>query len=131
VTTCAIGSALDHSIHNPQRNQPDIQEEDDDEPPNRPLDFGPASKRTRTTSPHSARRAMVGRRAEREKGKQERWGKIMQNRKMDRDWRFMNDVLENVPQFTPANHGMFSVSWISSTEVIYCRSKRICTHYGR
>jgi hypothetical protein len=70
------------------------------------FNFGPANKRTRTTSPRSARRTIEGKRAEREKEKQKRWEKIMKNRKVDRDRRFMNDILEEVPGFKFTTNGM-------------------------
>jgi hypothetical protein len=53
---------------------------------------------------------MEGKRAEREKGKQERWGKIMESRKVDRDRRFMNDILEDAPAFKFTVYGVFSFS---------------------
>jgi hypothetical protein len=49
---------------------------------------------------------MEGKRAEREKEKQKRWEKIMKNRKVDRDRRFMNDILEEVPGFKFTTNGM-------------------------
>jgi len=97
ISICMTGSTLDHSVHNQQSAQPLTQQEDDDEPHKRP--FGSASKRTRTTSPGSVRRSMEGKRAEREKGKQERWSRIMANRKVDRDRKFMNGILNDVPEF--------------------------------
>jgi hypothetical protein len=80
--------------------EPDIQGNDE-----RPFGFGTTSKRTRTTSPGIVRRTMEDKRAEREKGKQERWSKIMENRKVDRDRTFMNDIFQDVPGFQSKANG--------------------------
>jgi hypothetical protein len=103
VTDCMAGPALHESVHNLKRAQPENTRGDEDELYKRP--FGPGSKRTRTISPRSAGRVMEDKRAERERRKQERWGKIMETRKMDRDQRFMNHIFEGVSECTFMAHG--------------------------
>lgn len=93
-------------VHNRSRPHPDIQEEDDDDGLSHGEFNGPAHKRTRTTSPECARKT-TSKRAEREKGKQQRWGKIIQERKVGRDQRFMDDILADVPEFVFSENGMY------------------------
>lgn len=66
------------------------------------------SKRTRKVSPIAIRRDLEGKRTEREKRKQEKWEKRLDERRRERDRRLMEDVFTEIPEFGGYTNGMFS-----------------------
>lgn len=90
-------------VHN--QSHPDIQEEDGDDSFHREPDCR-APKRMRTTSPEHTR-TTTSKRADREKEKQQRWRKIIQDRKLHRDQRFMDDILTDIPESVFPENGVF------------------------